>query len=94
MSTVATFDIVNQGIPQGLETDGNHIYLYTNNKITVIDYKGTIIRSYAINKTGESEGLTIASEYGTSFLAMGYNSPNRIYALRNNKNQKFYKKHK
>lgn len=90
MSTVATFGIVNQGIPQGLETDGKHIYLYTNNKITVIDYNGIIIMSYVINKKGESEGLTIASEYGTSFLAMGYNSPNRIYALKSNKNQKFH----
>ncbi|WP_298844343.1 hypothetical protein [uncultured Clostridium sp.] len=88
MSTVASFNIVSQGIPQGLETDGKNIYLYTNNKITIIDYNGTIISSYSINKTGESEGLTIAFENGTSFLAMGYNSPNRIYALKSNKKKK------
>lgn len=87
---INTFTIGTQGTPQGLEADGKHIYLYTNNKVTVLDYEGTIITSYPVNKTGESEGLTMAAEYGTSFLAMGYNTPNRLYALRNFENEKFH----
>ena len=89
MHVINTFNISTKGIPQGLETDGKNIYLYTNNKITVLDYKGSIITTYYIHKTGESEGITIALENGIPFLAIGYNSPNRIYALRGLKHYPF-----
>ena len=87
---IATFSIPTQGIPQGLESDGKNIYFYTDNKVTILDYEGTILSSYAVDKNGESEGLTLASEYGTTFIAMGYSTPNRIYALRSVENDKFH----
>ena len=40
MQVVKTFTEPNQGVPQGLESDGNHIYLYINNKIMTFDYNG------------------------------------------------------
>ncbi|MBU3179644.1 YncE family protein [Clostridium psychrophilum] len=90
MHVINTFNISTKGTPQGLETDGKNIYLYTNNKITVLDYKGSIITTYYIHKTGESEGITIALENEIPFLAIGYNSPNRIYALRGLKRFPFH----
>ena len=81
MKILNSFNVDRQGIPQGLEADGKHIYLYTNNKITVYNYDGSKVAQYHVNKRGESEGITIASEYGKSYLAIGYNSPNRIYSL-------------
>lgn len=82
MNVINTFNIPTQGVPQGLETDGKYIYLYTNNKITILNYKGIIIATYHFNNSGESEGLTFALEYGRSYLAMGYTSPNRIYIIK------------
>ena len=90
MSTVTTFNIPNQGVPQGLDVDGTYIYLYTDNKVTIFNYDGKIITSYSINKAGESEGLTEATDHGTSYLSMGYNHPNRIYILRSNENRKLH----
>ncbi len=81
MKILKSFNVAREGIPQGLESDGKHIYLYTNNKVTVYNYDGLKIAQYHVNKRGESEGITIASEYGKSYLAIGYNSPNRIYSL-------------
>lgn len=82
MNVINTFNIATQGVPQGLETDGKYIYLYTNNKITILNYEGIIIATYRFNNPGESEGLTFALEYGKPYLAMGYASPNRIYIIR------------
>ena len=81
MKVINSFNVASQGVPQGLETDGEHIYLYTNNKITVFNYEGAIIDTYHVKKRGESEGITIASENGTPYLGVGYTSPNRIYRL-------------
>lgn len=79
---IHSFSAVREGVPQGLETDGKHIYLYTNNKITVYNYKGTVLGKYSINKIGESEGIAIESRQTKSYLTVGFKSPNRIYEVR------------
>lgn len=85
-----TFTIPNQGTPQGLEVLNNQIYLYTNNKITVIDFDGNILYDYLIYKQYESEGLTFAGDYGTPYMVVGYNTPNRLYAFRPFENEKVH----
>ncbi|MGH4050655.1 MAG: YncE family protein [Clostridium sp.] len=81
MKAINSFNVACKGVPQGLETDGKYIYLYTNNKITVFNYQGAIIATYHVNKRGESEGITIISDHGATYLAVGYNSPNRFYKI-------------
>lgn len=76
------FTIANQGIPQGLEYYNNIIYYYTNNKITCIDLDGNIQGDFKINKSGESEGITVAMDNGFPYILVGYNNNNRIYAIR------------
>ncbi|WP_346938206.1 hypothetical protein [uncultured Clostridium sp.] len=88
-NVISTFNIPNQGVPQGLEIIDGYIYLYTNNKITIMDFQGTIKNLISIPKDGESEGLCLASNYGSSFLAIGYNTPNRIYSFRTVESEKF-----
>ncbi|WEG10981.1 hypothetical protein PU629_12420 [Pullulanibacillus sp. KACC 23026] len=53
------FTIPNQGVPQGLDFSHNRIYLYTNNRITVMSTDGKILRHLKINEPGESEGMVI-----------------------------------
>lgn len=78
-SVIKSFNVPNQGIPQGLDIKDNIIYLYTNNKITIINYNGEVIKSCAINEKGESEGLTLANLNNITHTIFGYNSPNRLY---------------
>jgi hypothetical protein len=75
------FTIKNQGVPQGLDVYQNRIYYYTNDKITVLDYSGHIIKSLALHLSGESEGLTIVTGK-TPYIIFGYNKPNRLYVLK------------
>lgn len=79
MSKVASFKIKNEGIPQGLESDGRNIYLYTNNKTTVMDYKGRIASIYDVTEKGESEGMTLATVNGKGIMTIGFNNSDRIY---------------
>lgn len=53
------FSIPNQGVPQGIEYRNGFIYLYTNNKITVINTDGKVLRNLNVNEPGESEGMVI-----------------------------------
>lgn len=53
------FTLPNQGVPQGIDYKNGLIYLYTNNKITVISTTGQILRSLNVNLPGESEGMVI-----------------------------------
>jgi hypothetical protein len=78
---VKEFNIPFQGIPQGLETYNGIIYYYTNNKITLLDQTGKILAKWTFNISGESEGLTLVMENGTTYLAVGYNPPQRIYTF-------------
>lgn len=84
------FSMPNQGVPQGLAISQNQIYYYTNNKITILDYFGNIMNVMPIPKSGESEGLTISGDYLTPSITVGYNAPNRLYALRSVENQSFF----
>jgi hypothetical protein len=84
------FTIPNQGVPQGLEHYQGYLYFYTTNKITVLDLNGSIITTMLLPKSGESEGLTIAGDFESPYIAVGYNNSNRIYGLRTNDNKDFH----
>lgn len=88
--SVRSFSIPNQGIPQGLDCYGDQIYFYTNNKITILRDNGEIISTLPVPKTGESEGLTFAGDFASGNITVGYNGPNRLYALRTVENKLDY----
>ena len=73
---IEAFSIPNQGVPQGLDIQGEEIYYYTNDLVTVMDFDGDILRQINVEKDGESEGLTIAGKY----VVYGYSGSNRLYA--------------
>jgi hypothetical protein len=75
------FTIPSEGTPQGLEVYDNILYFYTNNKISVVDEAGNIIDRWTISTTGESEGLTLVVDGSERYLALGYNTPARVYTL-------------
>ncbi|MBU3111000.1 Ig-like domain-containing protein [Clostridium lacusfryxellense] len=79
MKVINTFNVPNQGVPQGLEVHGNQIYLYTNNKITTFDYNGKKISTRYISNTGESEGIAMTLDNNFQRLVIGYTGENRIY---------------
>lgn len=70
------------GVPQGMDVFEGTIYFYTNNKITLISYDGEIQGSFSFGVTGESEGMTVCSDYGNAYIAVGYNSPRRVMTIR------------
>lgn len=77
------FQLKNQGIPQGMECYKGKLYYYTNNKITCIDLKkGKIIKSFDINESGESEGLTVVNDVKNPYVVVGYNNKNRLYSVK------------
>lgn len=76
-----SFEIPNEGTPQGLAFYNSCIYLYTNNKITVIDKNGEIQKIIIVSSHNESQGICVINDYSSSQIAIGYNSPNRIYTL-------------
>lgn len=74
-----TFEIDNIGVPQGIEYLNGDIYFYTNDKITVINFKDKkIVDTYNLNISGESEGVTFVKDENK--VAYGYNKQNRIYS--------------
>src|SRR5690606_29632717 len=87
---ISQFNIPNQGIPQGLDCYSDQIYYYSNDKITIMDFEGVILGTINVPKAGESVGLTIAGDYSTINISVGYNSPNRVYALRTIENKVYY----
>lgn len=73
---IKSFSLKNIGMPQGMDYQGGKIYFYTNNRITIINEKGKILKNMVIkNVQGESEGLTLVNKK----IAVGYNNNNRIY---------------
>ncbi|OOM80327.1 hypothetical protein [Clostridium sp. BL-8] len=78
---IKQFTVHNQGVPQGLDYYQNQLYLFTNNKITVMDLNGNITKVVNVNESGESEGMTIGIKNNIPFIAVGYNTPNRVYIL-------------
>jgi hypothetical protein len=76
------FTISTRGLPQGLEVYGNVLYYYTNNKITLLNMTGTILDEWQVHAAGESEGITVVNDGSETYLAVGYNSPRRVYTLR------------
>jgi HKD family nuclease len=86
---ISQFSIPFQGTPQGLDYYQGYLYYYTGNKITAIDLTGNIQTSLEISKSGESQGLTIAGDYESPFIAVGYNTPNRLYALRSPEDREY-----
>lgn len=70
------------GVPQGLEMAGDKVLYYTDNTITVLSRRGTVLRSIAIPLTGESEGLAVAPAGHGTRVFVGYNKPNRIYVMK------------
>jgi len=84
------FQIPNIGVPQNIAYFQDKIYFYTNNKLTVLDLQGNILAQETFTKANESEGLCIAFDNQTPYLVLGYNAPNRFYALRNYENSKYH----
>jgi hypothetical protein len=78
-AVVLQFSIANQGIPQGLEIVDGIIYLYTNEKITMLDLSGNILGKKELDLPGESQGMTLVTQGGKKTIAIGYNQPGRIY---------------
>lgn len=76
------FTIPYQGIPQGVECYKSLIYFYTNNKLTVLNKNGKILKIYALMRRGESEGMTLAIINNKPVLTVGYNYPGRVYVLK------------
>jgi hypothetical protein len=79
---VRQFTIPTQGVPQGLEVSGGLIYFYTSNKITILDGQGVIVDSWDLKAAGESEGITLVNDGASTYLAVGFNGPQRVYAIR------------
>ncbi|HEU5025164.1 MAG TPA: hypothetical protein VFV01_09625 [Spirillospora sp.] len=77
----STFPLGYQGVPQGLEMSGDKVLYYTNDTITVLDRAGTILEAITIPLAGESEGLAVAPAGRGSRVFVGYNKPNRVYAM-------------
>jgi hypothetical protein len=78
-SVLIQLSIPNQGVPQGVEILDGIIYLYTNNRITMLDFAGNILGKTDLNFAGESEGITILTQGDKKTIAIGYNQPGRIY---------------
>lgn len=78
---IMEFSAPYQGVPQGLETHGGIIYLYTDNTITLFDFVGNIIDRKTTRETGESQGMTLVDENGKKALAIGY-QPGRVFTVR------------
>lgn len=89
-TVISQFTIPNQGVPQGITYYQNQIYLYVNNYIIVLDMTGKILQTIPISKTGESQGVCIAADYAEPYIIIGFNTPNRLYALRSTGNQAQY----
>ncbi|WP_141603613.1 hypothetical protein [Terrilactibacillus laevilacticus] len=76
---IKQFKINNIGMPQGMDYSNGKIYLYTNNKISIINESGELLNQKSIrNIHGESEGITLAGNK----IAIGYNQNNRIYTTK------------
>ncbi|GAA4499417.1 hypothetical protein GCM10023191_046310 [Actinoallomurus oryzae] len=76
------FTLESQGVPQGLEMARDKILYYTNNTITVLSRKGAILEVINVPEAGESEGLAVAEAGTRTRVFVGYNKPNRVYAMR------------
>jgi hypothetical protein len=82
LSVVKRFQIKYQGIPQGLDISAGRIYFCTDNKLTVMNDSGKIIRSIRLKEHGENEGIAFATIKGKQYLVVGYSRPNRLYVLK------------
>jgi DNA-binding beta-propeller fold protein YncE len=78
---VRQFKLKNQGVPQGLDVYNHELYYYTDNRITVLNESGKILRTIPLHESGESEGLAVVTTKAP-YLVIGYNHPNRFYAVK------------
>jgi peptidoglycan hydrolase-like protein with peptidoglycan-binding domain len=79
-SVLAHFTLPNQGVPQGLDIYQGNLYYYTDNKISVIDPSGKLLKSITVSEKGESEGLAVVGG-NKPYIIFGYSGPNRYYTL-------------
>jgi hypothetical protein len=82
LKVVTEFTIPSLGVPQGVAFSNGLIYYYTNNKISVLDQFGNVLDDWTLQAAGESEGIAVVSDESGTYLAVGYNSPRRVYAIR------------
>jgi hypothetical protein len=78
---VRQFKLKNLGVPQGLDVYNHKLYYYTDNRITVLEESGKILRTIVLHESGESEGLAVVKTKAP-YLVIGYNHPNRFYAVK------------
>ncbi|RYL95169.1 hypothetical protein EWI07_03895 [Sporolactobacillus sp. THM7-4] len=75
------FTLHGLGMAQGMDYKDGIIYFYSDNKITLINEKGKVLKSILLNNfQGESEGLTIVN----GKLVIGFNHNNRLYVSEKN----------